>query len=123
MRLFSKLACIAILISSSRVFAQAVPADKSTLSYIDVYFETDFVKDAAQYELALYSDSLHAINDQAEKTLSGKLPAFYLKDLNWNSRYFWKIKTYNNRGELSNGGSIRSFRICQKVNYITFDEI
>lgn len=124
MRIYCTFGCLALFVLSFfPVSADIIPADKSTLSYCDVYFETEFADNADEYELILYSDSLHAANDRPEKTLKGKLPAFYIKDLLWNSRYFWKVKTYDQSGKLNETGVLRQFRICPKVSYITFDEI
>jgi len=99
--------------------AEVIPAERSRLNYTTVYFEEDVFTGAYSYELDLFSDSLLTQN---LKKISAPLPAFWIEDLSWASRYYWKVSVYDQKHQLLHSSAIHTFSIM-KIVYQSYDEV
>lgn len=108
-RTFQFFTFFCILISSD-LLCSVLPVDKSTLNYTQVYFEEELRPEATRYELVYY-DSLSLRSGKNKKLISGKLPAFWISDLNWGSIYVWHVNSYDKQGKLLSTGVSHHFRI------------
>ena len=100
-------------------FGKLIPAENSLLNYTSVYFEENFIKEATEYRLVLYSDSLftHTVIQK-----NAKLPAFWVDNLNWGNSYYWKLLAFSTSGTQINESAVHKFGIM-KLAYQGFDEI
>jgi len=90
-----------------------LPLQNAKLNHSTVYFEEQFVKNAKQYQLILYSDSL---NTTIVKQVQNQIPAFLIDDLNWGSTYYWYVNALDEKGTSINKSSVNQFRIQKKIN-------
>ena len=49
---------LSFVLASFRCFCDVIPAENSKLNYTTIYFEESLQKDATDYELTVYTDSL-----------------------------------------------------------------
>jgi hypothetical protein len=108
-----------LLFSSFKGSCEIIPADNSTINYTNIYFEEQLNKNAGEYELSIYSDSLliHLITK-----MENRLPAFWVSDLSWGKRYYWKVTGYSTNRAESYPGQVHRFNIL-KIIYQSYDEI
>jgi hypothetical protein len=85
-----------------------IPKNNSFLNYTTVYFEKEMTKGAVEYMLQVYSDS---INGKIIHSVTNKLPAFWIENLDWGKTYFWKITSYNVEKKILEDGSYYKFTI------------
>src|SRR4051812_45433991 len=98
------------------------PRENSTVHYRDIYFEEKFVKDAKDYELLLFADSLSAGNGNALLKLKNNIPAFWAMELKFGASYYWRINAYGKTNNLLFTSETHHFSILQAV-FQNFDEI
>jgi len=109
----------AFLLFSYSGFCEIHPAENSKLNYTTVYFSENFISGAKEYELEVYSDSLLTQKVTSQRSA---LPAFWVEDLSWASRYFWKISGYDSENKQVEKGNVHVFSIL-KITYMNYDEI
>lgn len=104
---------------SCLLFSRTIPLENAQLNYTTVYFEENFVENAATYELELYTDSL-LTKPFIKKNAA--IPAFWIEDLNWGTKYYWKVLAYSEDHKELRNPKIHSFSIL-KVIYLNYSEI
>jgi hypothetical protein len=95
-------------------FSDVLPKEGRALHYNTVYFEEEVDRNAGRYELVL-SDSTGVITK-----LSGKLPAFWISDLNWGAAYKWTLTAYS-AGQTALYARTHTFSI-RRIRYQNYDE-
>lgn len=116
----TKIRCVLLLFMQVYLLnAEVLPVDKSEINYTTVYFEEEPLSDAVRYELLLFSDSLM---QQQIKRSENSLPAFWLSDLMWAKKYYWKVNSFSSNGKIVKVSSFHQFSIM-KITYQSYDEI
>jgi hypothetical protein len=109
------LSIVVFLLCGYKSYCDVVPNDNSSLNFTSVYFEEEFETNASEYILFIYTDSTAVGTANVLEKVSGGFPAFWISDLKWDMRYFWKIKAYDKRHRELNSGQLHRFSIIKRV--------
>lgn len=111
----------ALLLFSTSAYCDVIPKDGQALNYVAVYFEEEFQKGAAQYELQLFRDSASVEAGAIEQSVRNKIPAFWLK-LQWSHHYLWRIVSIQDDQQIIHQSAIHHFSIVSATNDAEFDD-
>jgi hypothetical protein len=114
--------CLYFIAVGKQLTARLIPKENSLINYTTIYFEEEVKSKAVEYELFLFTDSLHTDPLLEVKKAKNYLPAFWLKDLNWSTRYFWKVMAYNKDHEEIGVSVLHAFNTMGFL-YQNYDEI
>jgi hypothetical protein len=91
------------------------PEPHSRINHTTVYFENEFVMEAKHYELLISVDTtmknvLHHLNND--------IPAFWVEDLKWDGKYYWKTLAFDGAGNFLKESNIYSFKTQKKIDAV-----
>jgi hypothetical protein len=104
-------------------FADVIPKDSSTLHYINVFFEENFVKGATNYQLQIFSDTSALRKGSAQYTHNSSVPVFRINELGWGKSYYWRILAYTKKNKIIEQGKTHNFKIIPQINSDFFSDI
>lgn len=102
--------------------AQIIPANDSQIHYVNVHFQELLVNNAVSYKIEINTSNI--FNDESASVISvvGQIPSFFISDLGWNQKYYWRVKAYNKTNECINVSETHHFKI-QTISTDDFTEV
>jgi len=102
--------------------AQIIPANEAVIHYTFVHFQEELSTNSEKYRIEIRPDNF--ITNDTVNTISAvsPIPSFYLGNLKWDKKYFWRVKAYNKLNECVRTSDVHQFEI-RTISTLDFEAV